>query len=155
MFLNLRSNGTGDSARQFQIEDKDNLTVWRVVLMKQSLDKEVEVDDRPEEEQHELKKQRRQTPLEEFMQKARDKLRVTVREFDYHPTESRDRDKLRHDLKTKSDNMNKILKQACEKAFCDLYITYLHLKHLRCVVDIAMRFGTQDPNLTCVIKVGF
>lgn len=30
--------------RQFQIEDKDNLTVWRVVLMKTHLDKDIEID---------------------------------------------------------------------------------------------------------------
>lgn len=84
--------------------------------------------------------------------KARDKLKITVKEFEFKANESRERERQRHELRSKSDNLNTVLKQACEKAFSDLYVTYLHLKQLRLVVDIAMRFGTSDPNLTCIIK---
>jgi len=35
---------------------------------------------------------------------------VVVKDFDYKPAESKDRDKLRHDLKSKSDHMN-VIKQ--------------------------------------------
>lgn len=59
-----------------------------------------------EEENEPIKRAKKLTPIEEFVIKARDKLRVTIKDFDYKPAESKDRDKLRHDLKSKSDHMN-------------------------------------------------
>lgn len=91
-----------DECRQFQVEDKDNLTVWRVVLMKVHMDKEL-VEEEIQEEN--TKKKVKQGPVDEFINRARDKLRITVREFEYKPSESRDRDKQRIDLKTQSDNL--------------------------------------------------
>ena len=40
---------------------------------------------------------------------AKEKLRITLKEFEYKPTESRDREKQRHELKSKSDNANVII----------------------------------------------
>lgn len=51
-------------------------------------------------------KKAKQTPVEEFIIKARDKLRVTVKEFEYKSDESKDRERRRLDLKSKSDHMN-------------------------------------------------
>ncbi|CAD8169212.1 unnamed protein product [Paramecium octaurelia] len=147
----LCENVVPQSARQFQIEDKDNLTIWRVVIVKQSFDKDHDIDVADKGDDDKGKKQK-QTPVEEFIQKARDKLRITVKEFEYKSQESKEREKLRLDLKSKSDHMNTTLKQACEKAFSDLYITYMHLKVLRLVVDIAMRFGAAEPNIQCILK---
>ncbi|KAM3137652.1 hypothetical protein pb186bvf_010266 [Paramecium bursaria] len=145
----LHENVVPKTAKQFQVEDKDNLTIWRIVVMKSHLDKELEIEEPNPEGKP---KKAKQTPVEEVIINAKEKLRITLKEFEYKPTESRDREKQRHELKSKSDNANAILKQACEKAYSDLYITYLHLKQLRLVVDVAMRFGTQDQTLTCIIR---
>lgn len=72
------------------------------------------------------------TPIEEFVIKARDKLKVVVKDFDYKPAESKDRDKLRHDLKSKSDHMNvnlfyKYLRQPSNKPVKKLLVIYISL----------------------------
>lgn len=37
----LHENVVPKSAKQFQIDDKDNLTIWRIVLVKQSMEKQL------------------------------------------------------------------------------------------------------------------
>jgi V-type H+-transporting ATPase subunit C len=48
----------------------------------------------------------RETNLSTFKQRL---IRITVREFEYKVNESRDREKQRHELKSKSDNLNVML----------------------------------------------
>jgi V-type H+-transporting ATPase subunit C len=68
----LTENVLPKSAKQFQIEDKDNLTAWRVVLMKTDLDAHLHREEEVIEEQYRKKKL---SPVDEFIVRARDKLK--------------------------------------------------------------------------------
>ena len=37
----------------------------------------------------------------------------------------------------------KTLRQSCETSFSEIYMLYIHLKHLKFVIDVTMRFGAK------------
>lgn len=63
-----------------------------------------------------------------------------------------ERKKKRYELQQSADKTSVELKETCEKVFSDLYISYMHLKVLRFVVDSVMRFGQSHPLMTAVLK---
>lgn len=71
--------------------------------MKTPIDKEIQI---VEDE----KKKNKYTPVEDFVIRARDKLKITIRDFEFKANESRDRVKQRHEIKSKSDNLTNVLK---------------------------------------------
>lgn len=71
----------------------------------------------------------------------REELGITVREFHYNKKAYEQRENARRDIQRETQEITTILTQACQSHFSALYNAYLHLKHLRLVVDIASRFG--------------
>lgn len=64
--------------------DKDGLTLWRVVLMKTDYVAYHKKDqDKKEEEEQDQKRKIKRSPVEDFIFKAREELKVTVKEFIY------------------------------------------------------------------------
>ncbi|EGR27357.1 vacuolar ATP synthase subunit, putative [Ichthyophthirius multifiliis] len=139
------------SAKQFDIEDRDGYTLWRVLVMKYDY-KTIQKQLLNQSNQDKENNKRQKTPVEEFMAAMRDQLKLTVREFEYKPTEYKEREKQRTELQVKTKSLSSVLKQTCEKSFGGLYNTYIHLKYLRLVVDIATRFGIKNKFSTCLIE---
>lgn len=46
------------------------------------------------------------------------------------------------------------MKDECENQFSELYITYIHLKYLRFLVDSVMRFGIAEKTINLLIQPG-
>ena len=64
-----------------------------------------------------------------------------MREFNFIAGESQKKSIQLIELETKTQSLLTTLKQSCEQSYSDLFVTYLHLKHLRFVVESVMRFG--------------
>lgn len=167
----LTENVVPYSGKQFRLEDKDNLTIWKVVLLKipleiknnvipmvkaKKMNEEKDQDIEKKEEKKEIdlsqENEKIQTPLDIFSQKAREKYKTVIREFEFKPNESKERERQRLEISSKANTSTVTLKNSCEKAFSDLYIAYIHLKYLRFLVDIIMRFGVNENLFTCVIQ---
>lgn len=84
------------------------------------------------------------TPVEEFSQLCRDKLKVNAREFEYSESDGSERQKQRNVFQTQANSQTVRmrlsteprmllspqgkLKQTCEKSYGNLYEVYVHLK---------------------------
>ncbi|EAR92037.2 vacuolar ATP synthase subunit C (macronuclear) [Tetrahymena thermophila SB210] len=138
------------SAKQFEgIQDKD-YTVWRIVIFK--LDYKNLKKILLEGEKLDENGKRQKTPVEEFISASREKLKVTVKEFQYNENDCAERERQRTAFQTQANSQSGKLRQTCEKSFGNLYEVYIHLKFLRLVVEIAAKFGQKSNNTTCLIQ---
>ena len=141
----MSENIIPDSLHQFNYEDKDGYTLWSIKLLKIPLNMNLE-----------------KNPIEEFVKNMKDKLkyliffiifyknRIHVREFNFIAGESQKKTKQLIELETKTQSLLTTLKQSCEQSYSDLFVTFMHLKHLRFVVESVMRFG-QEKFLACIV----
>eukprot|EP01016_Furgasonia_blochmanni_P008801 TRINITY_DN13630_c0_g1_i1.p1 TRINITY_DN13630_c0_g1~~TRINITY_DN13630_c0_g1_i1.p1 ORF type:complete len:337 (-),score=140.06 TRINITY_DN13630_c0_g1_i1:277-1287(-) len=90
------------SSKQFQYEDKDGFTLWRVIVYK--------------------------SQAQDFINEAKLKLKLTVREFKYEPKAYEEREAKLKELEGQTKLLSTRLIQACEKYFSELYIIYIHMK---------------------------
>ena len=142
----MSENIIPDSLHQFNYEDKDGYTLWSIKLLKIPLNVNLE-----------------KNPIEEFVKNMKDKLkyliifitfyknRIHVREFNFIAGESQKKTIQLIELETKTQSLLTTLKQSCEQSYSDLFVTYMHLKHLRFVVESVMRFG-QEKFLACILQ---
>lgn len=107
-------------------------------------------DDQKKEIEEERRKYR--TPVDQFLTDCRDKWKVHTREFNYKPDEAKDREQQRKVNDATVNDKSRLLKENCEHKYGELYSYYIHLKRLRLVVDIAMRFGASEPICTILIN---
>lgn len=139
------------SAKQFAgIDDKD-YSLWRVIIFKfdyKNLKKILHDGADKVDEQG----KRVRTPVEEFTSQCRDKLKSVVKEFEYKENEFSDREKQRTLFETQASSQTGKLKQTCEKSFGNLYEVYIHLKHLRLVVEIAAKFGQKALTTNVLVQ---
>lgn len=116
------------------MEDKDGTTLWKLNFLKIP-----------------LVKNQKKAPMEEFVKNMREQFKVTVREFTFQSGLSEQRDIERHEVEQKSLVLTKTLKQTCEQSFSEIFMIYIHLKHLKFVVDSVMRFGINEKYLFSLI----
>ena len=102
------------SSKQFEVTDKDDLTLWSVVIFKPSLDN--------------------------FVSAAKEK-RWAVREFSFDPTtfsqQNVDREQAQMQFTVHKDQLEK----SCKVLFSELYIALLHLKAMRVFSESVLRFS--------------
>jgi len=111
------------SAKQFKrlvngtlgpIDDKDGNTLWRVICFKNSVD---------------------------ALRRGLRECKCSVREFNYDPMASKNQAaemaKTDSELKKKEQE----LKRICGCAFSDCFVTWMHLKAVRCFVESVLRYG--------------
>jgi len=67
-----------------------------------------------------------------------------TREFTFVAGLSGESELKRHDYEQKSQSLTKTLRQSCEHSFSEIYILYMHLKNLKFVVELVMRYGNND-----------
>jgi len=48
--------------------------------------------------------------------------------------------------------LTKTLRQSCETSFSEIYMLYIHLKHIKFLIDVTMRFGAKFQYLFCLIQ---
>jgi len=78
--------------------------------------------------------------------------KVTIRQFDYKPKESEERDIQRKVLTDEIEAQTTELVDSCGVYFSDMYSSYIHLKVLKLIIDAILRFGVKDNIFFCVIK---
>lgn len=149
-YESLSENVVPNSAKQFGLEDKDGLVPWRVGFLRIPLYKKPLGDGDDVDPKQAAKKDL--TPFEAFALKAREKLKVTIREFEFKSNEYDEKEKQRVNLNTEAQKKTYDLKMECETQFSELYLTYVHLKVLRFNVDSALRFGTGEPTANLLIQ---
>ena len=102
-YEHISENVVPGSAKQFSYEDKDNISLWRLVICKKDLDKRRGEDQPPQEVDH-LGKRTKKGPVDEFISICRDKHRFTIREFDYNPADFDSKEKQRKEFEIQSKN---------------------------------------------------
>jgi V-type H+-transporting ATPase subunit C len=79
----------------------------------------------------------------EFIDKARDKLKITVKEFKFESGLNDVRKKKREGLEAKLKAHKKTLSEICLTYFSEIYELYVHVKMFRLVIESMMRFGSD------------
>jgi V-type H+-transporting ATPase subunit C len=112
------------SAKQFNVEDKDNLTLWRVVILKVGLD--------------------------EVVAKAK-KSRWVIREFDFNPDQTEINKKQVDELKAEFAKKQAILLGLCKSVFSELFIALVHLKALRIYGESILRYSLPPQFFSVIV----
>ena len=112
------------STKQFTVDDKEGLTLWRVVVLKLG--------------------------QEEFLNAAK-KNRWAVREFEYNPEqyeiEKSSRNKLRRDF----NDLQTQLGGQCKNVFSELFIAWTHLKAIRVYTESILRYSLPPQFLSVIV----
>ena len=112
------------STKQFTVDDKEGLTLWRVVILKLG--------------------------QEEFLNAAK-KNRWVVREFEYNPEqyeiEKNSRNKLRKDF----NELQIQLSGQCKNVFSELFIAWTHLKAIRVYTESILRYSLPPQFLSVIV----
>ena len=112
------------STKQFTVDDKEGLTLWRVVVLKLG--------------------------QEEFLNAAK-KNRWAVREFEYNPEqyeiEKSSRNKLRRDF----NDLQTQLSGQCKNVFSELFIAWTHLKAIRVYTESILRYSLPPQFLSVIV----
>jgi len=74
---------------------------------------------------------------------AREKLKITVREFKFESGQSDDRKKKREALTVKLQAQTTTLKEILKTQFSEAYELYIHTKIVRMIIETRMRFGSD------------
>jgi V-type H+-transporting ATPase subunit C len=101
-------------AKQFRVEDRDGMTLWRIILWKSA--------------------------LTDFTTACRSEKWI-VREFIYDPKFQLNQSKSREELLSNYDKKSGLLHKTCRVVFSELYICLMHLKALRLFVESVLRFS--------------
>ena len=89
--------------------------------------------------------------MTEFVDKAREQLKITVREFKFESGLNDIRKKKRDALEHKLEGQTKLVSDICLTYFSEIYELYIHTKLLRLVIESSMRFGS-DRTVIYVIE---
>jgi V-type H+-transporting ATPase subunit C len=112
------------STKQFDYNDKDNYTLWRVVILK--------------------------VGQEEFLNAAK-KAKIAVREFEYNPDQrildKQNSKKLRDDF----DNQQLQLSGHCKSVFGELFISLIHLKAMRIYTESILRYSLPPQFFSFIV----
>ena len=112
------------SAKQFNVEDKDGLTLWRVVILKAALD--------------------------EVVAKAK-KSRWVVREFEFNPDQTEVDKRQREEMKAEFMKKQAILLGLCKSVFSELFIAMAHLKALRVYAESILRYSLPPQYFSVIV----
>lgn len=105
---------------------------------------EGEDEDRdPKEGKRVQKKKKYATPVAEFIDVAREKLKIVVREFKFEPGQSEEKRKKREALTYKLEAHTTTLKEILKTQFSEAYELYAHTKIVRMIIESRMRFGSD------------
>eukprot|EP01017_Pseudomicrothorax_dubius_P040877 TRINITY_DN647_c0_g1_i1.p1 TRINITY_DN647_c0_g1~~TRINITY_DN647_c0_g1_i1.p1 ORF type:complete len:383 (+),score=120.89 TRINITY_DN647_c0_g1_i1:137-1285(+) len=126
-YESLTDNVVPGSTKQFNVEDKDGLTLWRVILFR--------------------------TQVQDFIKNAREKLKITVKEFKYNEEAIKNREKDKKVIEVQYKATLVKLEKVCQVCYSEAYTCFMHLKILKLLVDCAMRFGVNEPYLAVIIDV--
>jgi V-type H+-transporting ATPase subunit C len=106
-----------DSAKKvFAPDDKEGSTLWRVVLFRSS--------------------------AEGFRVAAR-AARIVVREFTFSVEKYQEHEDQRRSLDDAMKKQEGLVKMLCKHAFSDAFVSWLHIKVMRCFVEAVLRFGVS------------
>lgn len=89
------------------------------------------------------KKKKYATPVAEFIDMAREKLKIVAREFKFEAGQSEDRRKKREALTYKLEAHTTTLKEILKTQFSESYELYIHTKIVRMIIETRMRFGSD------------
>ena len=89
--------------------------------------------------------------MQEFTERARERLKVVVKEFRFESGLADQRKKKKKELENKLASQNKAISDLCLAFFSESYELYAHAKMLRLIVETNMRFGS-DPTLIYLIE---
>ena len=109
------------------------------------------IEEEEKEEEEEKKHRRNLTVTQEFTERARERLKVVVKEFKFEAGLAEQRKKKKKELENKLSSQNKAISDLCLTFFSETYDLYVHAKMLRLIVETNMRFGS-DPTVIYVIE---
>lgn len=100
---------------------------------------------------HHNEKKRNQTPVQQFLEKAREKMKVVAKQFKFQSGFADEKKKKKKDLEIKLASQNKAVSDMCLAYFAEGYELYVHSKILRLIVETNMRFGS-DPTVIYLVE---
>lgn len=112
------------STKQFNVDDKDGYTLWRVVILK--------------------------VGESEFLVNAK-KNRWAVREFEYNPQGYAEEKKTNEKVKIDFKNKQKVLTELCKSVFSELFIALTHLKAMRVYIESVLRYSLPPQYFSIVV----
>jgi hypothetical protein len=101
-------------------------------------------EDEPHDRKKAQKKKKYATPIAEYIDVMRDRLKITVREFKYVPGQSEERKGRREQLTYALGNHTENLKNTLKAQFSDAFELYIHVKVVRMILETRMRFGSEQ-----------
>lgn len=114
-------------------------------------EKHYEEDEDVDPKSKNLKKEKRYAnPVAEFIDKAREKLKITVREFKFETGLNDQRKKKREGLENRLRAQTKAVSEICLAYFSEIYELYIHTKLMRLVIESSMRFGSDKTLIYCI-----
>lgn len=112
------------STKQFNIEEKDGNTLWRVVILK--------------------------IGESEFLVNTK-KNRWAVREFEFNPQKNVEEKKMNDTQKTNFKNKQKVLIELCKSIFSELFIALTHLKAIRIYTESILRYSLPPQYFSIIV----
>ena len=104
-------------------------------------------DDEGEEREKDKKVQKKKkyaTPVAEFVDQVRDKLKMVVREFKFEPGQSEEKKNKRSALSYALQTQTKTLQGTLKAQFSETFELYVHIKITRMILETRMRFGSDQ-----------
>ena len=90
------------------------------------------------------KKKKYATPVAEFIDVARDKLKIVVREFKFEAGQSEEKKNKRSALTYALETQTKTLQGTLKAQFSEAFELYIHVKIARMIIETRMRFGSDQ-----------
>ena len=109
-------------------------------------DRQSDLEHEEDEEHHgekKHKKKRYANPVAEFIDVARDRFKIVVREFKFEPGMSEERKNKRSALTYALETQTNILKNTLKAQFSEAFELYVHVKVTRMITETRMRFGSD------------
>ena len=97
-----------------------------------------------EKEKKVQKKKKYATPVAEFVDQMRDKLKMVVREFKFEPGQSEEKKNKRSALSYALQTQTKTLQGTLKAQFSEAFELYVHVKITRMILETRMRFGSDQ-----------
>mmetsp|Transcript_7401 Transcript_7401/g.13799 ORF Transcript_7401/g.13799 Transcript_7401/m.13799 type:complete len:386 (-) Transcript_7401:1636-2793(-) len=111
--------------KEFYTDERDNLTLWRIIILRPRLD--------------------------DLVNKARER-KWAIREFNYDPQYFENQRKSKAELEDTLAEETKSIKRQCKVSFSELYIALMHLKVLRVYVESVLRYSLPPNFLSFCVK---
>lgn len=88
--------------------------------------------------------------VDDIRQKAKDQLKVIVREYEYNVETIMERESNSKKVLTQTDSDKKTLASTCIESFKEMYAIYAHVKVLKCCVDCHSRFSSPSDYIVSI-----